>query len=418
MHRVLSATLLLGLIAATCPADLLVLNDGRTFTGQVSEDGDQVSIILPYGTLRFQRSEIARIDRKKTPSEQLNSRLAEIRQDNISSLYRTASWARAQGLTDKADEICRQVLKLAPDHARARADLGQLKINDDWQPLSKGLELARSKLAAGKHSQVDANMLADLQAATRCEADELAVGEIKGLVELRSGEFAQARKTFSTIAEDAEGPRAHRLKTIAGILEDNDDGMYVLSKPYPASSSLVSGDDTPHLSAGPASLKLPLTLQAALRDAAKKHIDAGEKQMAEARKAEQTDPETAQGIYKKAVRQFDLADALVPKISRTYRVEIARRRIKSIRNDIDMDAKQFDAMRKKLGTKTLTARQYRTLVLKLVHRLNNVRDGLSDILGIAKPYERDLVLELKWAQADLKKTQLLRKVLMEELKDE
>jgi len=191
MHRVLSATLLLGLITATCPADLLVLNDGRTFTGQVSEDGDKVSIVLPYGTLRFQRSEIDRIDRKKTPSEQLNSRLAEIRQDNITSLYRTASWARTQGLTDKADEICRQVLKLAPDHARARADLGQLKIDGDWQPLSKGLELARSKLAAGKHTQVDANMLADLQAATRCEADELVVGEIKGLVELRSGEFAQ-----------------------------------------------------------------------------------------------------------------------------------------------------------------------------------------------------------------------------------
>jgi tetratricopeptide (TPR) repeat protein len=414
----LSATLLLGLIATVCPADLLVLNDGRTFNGRVSEDGDEVTIVLPYGTLRFQRREVARINRQKTPSEELTARLAEIRQDNIESLYRAATWAREEGLTDQADEICRQVIKLSPDHARARADLGQLKIEDQWQPLSKGIELARSKLAAGKHSQVDANMLADLKSAARTDAEVLTVGEIKGLVLLRSGEFEDARKTFASLAEDAEGPVAHRLKTIASILEGNDDGMYVLSKPFPASRALVASDDKPYLPAGPASLKLPLTLKAALRDAARKHVDAGEKKMAAARKAEQTDPETAEQIYREAIEQFDLADALVAKISRTYRVEIARRRIKSIRNDIDTDAKEFDTMRKKLGTETMTAKQYRTLVLKLIHRLNNIRDGLKEILAIAKPYERDLVLELKWAQADLKKTELLRKVLMEELKDD
>jgi DNA repair ATPase RecN len=180
----------------------------------------------------------------------------------------------------------------------------------------------------------------------------------------------------------------------------------------------VASNDEPHLPTGPASLKHPLTLRAALRDAARKHVDAGEAKMALARKAEQTDPETAEQIYDKATEQFDLADALVANISRTYRVEIARRQVKSIRNDIDVDAKQFDAMRKKLGTKTMSAKQYRTLVLKLIHRLNNIRDGLEEIIEIAKTYERDLVLELKWAQADLKKTELLRKVLMEELKDD
>jgi hypothetical protein len=410
--------MLLGLIATVCPADLLVLNDGRTFNGQVSEDGDQITIVLPYGTLRFQRSEVARIDRQKTPSEELTSRLAEIREDNITSLYEAAEWARSEGLTKQADGICRQVIKLSPDHVKARADLGQLSIEGEWQPLTKGLELARSKLAAGKHSQVDANMLADLTAAVRTEDEALAVGEIKGLVLLRSGEFAQAEKTFAALAEGATGPRAHRLETIASILEDNDDGMYILSKPFPASRTLVASNDEPHLPTGPASLKHPLTLRAALRDAARKHVDAGEAKMALARKAEQTDPETAEQIYDKATEQFDLADALVANISRTYRVEIARRQVKSIRNDIDVDAKQFDAMRKKLGTKTMSAKQYRTLVLKLIHRLNNIRDGLEEIIEIAKTYERDLVLELKWAQADLKKTELLRKVLMEELKDD
>ncbi|MFP4054659.1 MAG: hypothetical protein ACLFV7_12430 [Phycisphaerae bacterium] len=418
MIRVLAATWLLGLLASICPADLLVLTDGRTFTGKVAEDGETVSIRVPYGTLRFSRSEVARIERQKTPAENLDSTLAQIKKNNIAALLEAAEYAGKNGLKNRAAEIYQQVLQLAPDNSQARSALGFARIDEKWVPLAKGLEIARSKLTADKSALLLKDVIPALELGAHTDEQKAAVAEIKGTALLREGEFADAREVFTTGAKIASGARAYRLAAFAGILAENDDGMYVLSEPFPASSTLLADDDRKTVPAGPASLKREKVLAAALRDAAKKHVDAGAEHMAAARRTEKTDPEAAKPRYRKADEQFDIADALVPDISRTYRVEIARRQIKSLRNDIDLDAQAFDELKKKLGEKSMTAKAYRTVVLKLVHRLNNIRDGLKEIVAVATPYERDLVLEIKWAQADMKKTDQLRIVLMEELKDD
>jgi tetratricopeptide (TPR) repeat protein len=418
MIRVLAATWLLGLLASICPADLLELTDGRTFTGKVTEDGDTVSIRVPYGTLRFSRSEVARIERQKTPAENLDRTLAQIKKNNIAALLEAAEFAANNGLQKRAAEIYQQVLQLAPDNSQARSALGFARLDEKWVPLAKGLEIARSKLTAGKAALLLKDVVPALELGAHTDGHKAAVAEIKGTALLREGEFADACEVFTAGAKIATGARAHRLSAIAEILEENDDGMYVLSQSFPASSSLLSDDDRQTVPAGPASLKRERVLAAALWEVAKKHVDTGAEHMSAARRTEKTDPEAAKPKYKKAIEQFDVADALVPDISRTYRVEIARRRIKSLRNDIDIDAQAFDDLKKKLGEKSMTAKAYRTTVLKLVHRLNNIRDGLKEIVAVATPYERDLVLEIKWAQADTKKTDQLRSVLMEELKDD
>ena len=78
----------------------------------------------------------------------------------------------------------------------------------------------------------------------------------------------------------------------------------------------------------------------------------------------------------------------------------------------------IDALSKKLGDRALTERAYRQMVLQLLHRHNNVRDGLAEVVTLASPFERELVLEIQWARADIKKTEAMRKILLDELKDE
>jgi hypothetical protein len=138
--------------------------------------------------------------------------------------------------------------------------------------------------------------------------------------------------------------------------------------------------------------------------------------MDEALKAQPSDPDGAKAKTNQAVKCFDNADALVDNISRSWRIEIARRRIAAIRKDTDADAGKFHTLWATLGT--LTPEKYKVTMVRLIHHLDNVRDGLKEILNIAKSYSRELILEIKWAETDLKLVEEKRSDLTAELNDE
>ncbi len=68
-----------------------------------------------------------------------------------------------------------------------------------------------------------------------------------------------------------------------------------------------------------------------------------------------------------------------------------------------------------LGKKDLTVQAYRSMVQRLMHNLDSVRESLKGVIDIAKPYPRELVLEVEWAQQDLKKLEAMRVILAAEL---
>ncbi len=155
-----------------------------------------------------------------------------------------------------------------------------------------------------------------------------------------------------------------------------------------------------------------------MRDQAKDAIAQGAGLMVEAKEDESTEPDAARAKYAQALKAFDRADALVPDIARTYRVEITRRRINSLRGEVETDAEEFDKLSASLGAEAMTSREYQQMLLRMLHRLNNIRDSLKEILILIGPYERELYLESNWAQADLRKTESMRKALSEELREE
>jgi len=417
MARATGILCILAAIAAPAAADRLILRDGRSFTGTVAVKDATVEIVMTYATLQFSRDEVLRIERKETLESQLAGMRELADKDDPDSLIAVGNWARDNGLDRQAEEIFQSILALDPEHTGAHRGLRHVRIDNEWWTFAQAVELARSKLEAGRYRQLLDEVVDEMEQAASGEKDLLIVRDLKGDAQLRAGRFAEARKTFEALAEAAGAPASVRYAAVAEILAANPDGMYVLREPQPPTAGLM-GWTAPLLPAGPASLTQPAVLQAALRDRAKKDIDVGKKLMAEAGKVEATDADAAKARYRQASKAFDRAEALIPRMARSYKVEIARRKISALRGHITGDSANFDREMGKLGQADMGQQAYRNKIVRMIHSLDNVRAGLQDVLETAKPYTRELVLEVKWAELDLKRIGEMRKTLMAELDGE
>ncbi len=416
---ILSVVLVMALISGAATADRVILTDGRTFEGTATIQGDTVTIEMAYGTISLSREKVLRIEFRDTPAQQLEKKLSAIEPGDTDAMLELALWARENGLEDRAEQICNRIIELDSEHAGARHALGNIKIDGEWRTFDKAMELSQSKFHAGQFDHLVNEVLPEVLAAAPSQADKLRAKRLLARSFLRGGKFSRASQTYLDLAYAANEPESIRYAVIGEILRENPDGMYVLKEPYPPAAGLL-GKQHPgekSLKPGPASLSEPMVLQAALRQQAKKMIQAGRESMRQADKIESINAPGALAKYALAEKDFDRADALVEGISRSYRVEIARRRIASVREIVESDAKKFDAEKEKLGKENLSPRGYTGVIIRMNHYLNNVREELEEILQIAEPYPRELVLEIKWAQADLKKIDEMQEVLVAELDD-
>ena len=402
--------------AAVASADRLELVDGRTLEGTVTIEGQTVLLKMTYGTLRFSKSRVRSVILQDTPEEILARKLAAAPKNNAEALFAVAQWAAEAALKPQAKQLLEQVIELEPDHAAARRKLGLVRMDRKWHSFDKAIELARSKLEAGKHDDLLEKILPDLAEVSTDPGKQLAVRDLLAQTHLRAGQFTDAAKTFSSLARKSVGPAAVRYAAIAAIITDNPDGMYVLTEAYPPGSPLL-GKDAGVLKSGPASLSDPQVLAAALWHSAKKCIDDGSKLMAVARKLEAASADAAKSKYLLASRTFDRADALAPGIAKSWHVEIARRRIAGIRQAVDAAAEGYEAVKAQLGKEDLTdtPEAYLTMVSRLSRHLDRIHEDLKNILVVAEPHPRALIMEIKWAETDMKKVEQMRKVLAIEL---
>lgn len=386
------------LLAGNALADRVILNDGRVLSGTVSSDGPQITIQMSYGSLTVPRSEVSRIERLPAPQAAISERLARVRPGDASALHDLAAWAAAQGLDDEARGLYEQVLALEPDHAAARRALGFVRAAGQWMEVISAIEFTAACLNAGA---VGADLPATLDALAACVADgnpqRRRVAELQAQLLVRQGLFARAAEAYRRLAREAgDDPR---LGAIAEILAEHPAGLYVLAEPYPAAALLLAHPG-PRLPAGAASLAEPLVLQAALRDRAKVRLSAGAALLEQAKAAEASEPENARRTYLLSMHEFEAADALVPDIARGYEIEVARRRIALLRKDADAEAARFDEELAGLGQRSLPSQTYADKVVRMMRSLRLIDASLDEILAVAQPYSRELLLEIRWAELD------------------
>jgi len=416
MRRLGAVWLAVGLLAVQAAGDRVVLKDGRVFEGKVTEAEGKVLIEMAYGTISFPRPEVESIQRMPTPAELLEWQLSRIDRTDPDALFQAAAWAKDNDLPKQADELLKEVLGLNPDHVQARKLLGYLRADGKWLKVSEALQLARGKLEAGKYAPLLKELLPAIEEMAHDAKVRLEVAHLEAHGQLRSKQFARARVSFEELARRAPPAQSLRYRVIGEVLAKHPDGMYVVSASYPR-TAMVLGADVPTLEPGPASLSRPEVLAAALHDYAARTVKQGQALMAEAKPLERTEPEAAKARYARAGKCFDIADAIVPNIARSYRVEIVRRQVAIINNDIDGEAEKFDLLKGELGKKNLSPAAYRDLLSRMLRALNHIRADLDAILKLTAPFERELILEITDANGELQKINALRQVVLGELNE-
>lgn len=417
MHRAWYLIVLL-LLASAAPADRVELKDGQVLIGQVVRSEGFLHVRRGGRTEEeIPTDQIRRVVSDDQLRGQLRQKLAKIDPKDLDGRIQLGQWARDNGLIVQAEGIFREVLAVDGDHAEARRQLGFVRIDQRWEEIDEALRKARARLRAGNGPALLDSIAPALVQAARDRPERIEAMELLGRAQLTAARINQARATFGKLAASARRARdkatASRFKNLRAILTEHADGIYLLQEAYPAEAVLLGGEE--YLRPGPVSLTHPLALDAAIRDRARRMLDLGRELIDQAAGLEQSDPERARAKYYRASLAFDQADALVPEVSRTYRIEIARRRISAIRQDIESEARRYDQLEEQLGAKELSDRDLRQRIERMIHHLASVEEGMDDILELARPYPQDLILEIQWARSDLRTVRQKRKILQDEL---
>lgn len=128
------AALLVALVfaPAVASADTLILKDGQTFEGVVTERGEQVEVQLEFGTVGFDRSDVKSIERAPTALHELDERTAALRPNDLAGTLSLARWATQNGLEHGARVLYERALVIAPNDATAHRALGHRQHEGRW----------------------------------------------------------------------------------------------------------------------------------------------------------------------------------------------------------------------------------------------------------------------------------------------
>ncbi len=113
-------------------ADEVVLRNGSRFEGKVKENGDQVVVVMDFGEIAFNRSDVVKIIPGKSSIQEFDSKVTELKSDEIEGRLKLAMWAKNRDLNNRAKALLEEILVINPDHAGARAELGYTKVEGRW----------------------------------------------------------------------------------------------------------------------------------------------------------------------------------------------------------------------------------------------------------------------------------------------
>lgn len=116
--------LVLGL-PGSLSADEIWLTNGNRLEGKYQQlDGERAEIQLSFGTMVLPLERIDRVVPAATLAEEVAELLAQLPANDAQSRYEIARWCRDQGDYTLAHRLLEETLKVDPDHAAARRDLG------------------------------------------------------------------------------------------------------------------------------------------------------------------------------------------------------------------------------------------------------------------------------------------------------
>ncbi len=131
----LTLALILGSLVAPAAADIVHLKDGRALEGEIVErSSTRLTIKTDFGKIKIDMSDVARIEEKRTPEQELAAKRAAISDDDAAGLFDLAIWARDADLNRPMRALLLEVVAADSQHALANEMLGNIKVDGRWLP--------------------------------------------------------------------------------------------------------------------------------------------------------------------------------------------------------------------------------------------------------------------------------------------
>ena len=150
--RGLTAALALVALALLAPADVLHMKDGRKVDGVVLEETKTiVKIKTRLGVLEFKRSDIERIERKKSKVQEFDERWAKA--ETADDFHALGLWAEGEKMRKEAKRSMRKAVEVDPMHAAANTWLGHVLYDGRWMTPEERDRLVKEKEVADRKAR-------------------------------------------------------------------------------------------------------------------------------------------------------------------------------------------------------------------------------------------------------------------------
>jgi hypothetical protein len=133
-NLLLTAILLSALSAGSLRADIVYLRDGKTIEGKITlnEEENTYRIETTRGAVIKPVRDVQKIVKAPLPQEVFIKRFAAVDRSSLDDLAGLATWAREKYLVSQKQKICKLMLKIDPNHAMARRELGYTVFENEW----------------------------------------------------------------------------------------------------------------------------------------------------------------------------------------------------------------------------------------------------------------------------------------------
>ncbi|MBN2560413.1 MAG: HEAT repeat domain-containing protein [Phycisphaerae bacterium] len=119
-------------VVAVAQGDILHLNSGDKIEGEVLKDlGEAYRVRTLHGIVDIPKERVVKYEKGPSPWFLYKEKRRKC-EDTAEGHYRLARWCRKHGLRAEETEHLERVVKLDPDHAKARRALGYVQENGGW----------------------------------------------------------------------------------------------------------------------------------------------------------------------------------------------------------------------------------------------------------------------------------------------
>ena len=241
MHKIHLSLLILAIAVPAAQADVLHVEGGKTYEGQVVQEGTRYFVVDRDMKWAFKQEQVVNVEKSESFMDLYDARLAELPDGDADAMYDFGRWLEKNGWSSRARRAFQEAVHLDEDHRTARRALGYRLYEGEWlspDEINKAKGLVKFEgrwytphdLANLRH-EIESNAELKYQRATTKRLNAKVNGIIRRFATFDKGARKRAYEDLSRYADDLErtqdlGPMAPQVRKLADDVKAYYDHMH------------------------------------------------------------------------------------------------------------------------------------------------------------------------------------------------